>query len=190
MTDTPPGAPAEPDAPADAAARIAAERAEPEGEPGGDAEELRREAAKWRRELRAAQKTNDELRAAVERQRVESESEQERAIREAVEAARAEWNSEHAAERLHSRLRVRAATKLRDAEDAVLHLGATLDADADDKAIDEAIDELIRQRDYLAAPAPNGERPGLVTQGARSQDAPGGGREGTPDDWIRNRARG
>jgi hypothetical protein len=154
---------------------------------GGDVEGLRREAAKWRRELRAAQKANDDLRAELERNRVENESEQERAIREAVEAARAEWDTEHAAERLHSRLRVRAAGKLRDAEDAVLHLGGTLDTTADDAAIDEAIDELIKQRDYLAAPAGgNGERGGLVTQGARSQ-APGSNREQTPDDWIRNR---
>ena len=129
------------------------------------------------------------MRAQVERTRVESESDKEREIREAVEAARAEWDTEHAAERLHSRLRVRAATKLRDAEDAVLHLGGTLDADADDATIDAAIDELIKQRDYLAAPAPNGERPGLVTQGARSEGAPGSGRESTPDDWIRSRAR-
>ena len=163
---------------------------QPQGdEPQGDAEQLRREAAKWRREVRAAQTANDELRAELERRRVENESEQERAIREAVEAARNEWDTEHAAERLHSRLRVRAATKLRDAEDAVLHLGGTLDADADDATIDAAIDELIKQRDYLAAPnGHGGERAGLVTQGARSA-APGSGREQTPDDWIRGRAR-
>ena len=129
------------------------------------------------------------MRASVERNRVESESEQERAIREAVDKARAEWEHEHAAERLHSRLRVRAAGKLRDADDAVLHLGGVLDADADNATIDEAIDELIKQRDYLAAPPANGgERGGRVTQGARSV-APGSGREQSPDDWIRNRAR-
>ena len=170
--------PPEPDAPAEG------------GDGDDERERLRREAAKHRRDARAAQQQNDELRQQLERHRVESESEQERAIREAVEAAKAEWNTEHAAERLHSRLRVRAATKLRDAEDAVLHLGGTLSADADDAAIDEAIDELIKQRDYLAAPPPNGGREGgLVTQGARSQ-APGSGGAGTPDDWIRSRARG
>jgi hypothetical protein len=156
---------------------------------GGDGEALRREAAKWRRELRAAQTTNDELRAELERRRVESESEQDRAIREAIEAERAKLTAEFAGERLHNRLRIRAAGKLRDADDAVLHLGATLDADADNATIDAALDELIKQRDYLAAPAGNGDRAGLVTQGARSS-APGGGREQTPDDWIRARARG
>ena len=181
-TDRSPETP-EPDAP---------ETDPPEGGDGeGDDEvaRLRRENAKHRREARAAQQEADRLRADAERRRVENESEQERAVREAVEAARAEWDSEHAGERLHSRLRVRAAAKLRDAEDAVLHLGGTLAVDADDATIDEAIDELIKQRDYLAAPAPNGgERPGLVTQGARSE-APGAGRETTPDDWIRSRAR-
>jgi len=178
--DTPePDAPApEPDAP------------EPEG---GDDEvaRLRRENAKHRREKLAAQQEADRLRADAERRRVENESEQERAIREAVETARSEWDSEHAAERLHSRLRVRAATKLREAEDAVLHLGNKLPVDADDAAIDAAIDELIQERDYLAAPGGNGghEGGGLVTQGARGT-APGSGRESTPDDWIRSRARG
>ena len=173
--DAPP--PPEPDAPP------------PEGDDDDERARLRREAAKHRRDARAAQQQNDELRQQLEQHRVESESELDRAKREAVEAARAEWNAEHAAERLHSRLRARAGTKLRDAEDAVLHLGGTLSADADDAAIDEAIDELIKQRDYLAAPAPNGGREGgLVTQGARSQ-APGSGRESNPDDWIRGRAR-
>jgi membrane protein involved in colicin uptake len=156
----------------------------------GDPEALRREAAKWRRELRAAQKTNDELRAELERHRVESESDIDRAKREAVEEAKAQWEADHAAEQLHSRLRARAVGKLRDADDAVLHLGAALDPNADNAAIDEAIDELIKQRDYLAAPANGGtERAGLVTQGARSP-APGSGGAQSPDDWIRARARG
>lgn len=160
----------------------------PADPPAGDVEGLRREAAKWRRDLRAAQTANDELRAELERRRVESESEQDRAIREAVEAERTKLTAAFAGERLHNRLRLRAAGKLREPDDAVLHLGDTLDANADDAAIDAAIDELIKQRDYLAAPAANGERVGLVTQGARST-APGAGREQTADDWIRARAR-
>jgi hypothetical protein len=163
---------------------------QPPDDGGGDAEALRREAAKWRRELRAAQTANDELRAELERRRVESESEQDRAIREAVEAERTRLTSEFAGERLHNRLRIRAAGKLRDADDAVLHLGGALDPDADNAAIDAALDELIKQRDYLAAaPAANGSSAALVTQGARSS-APGAGREQSADDWIRARARG
>ena len=161
---------------------------------GGDttaAERARREAAKARRDLRAAQQANDELRGELERRRVETESETERLVREAVEAERARLTTEFAGERLHNRLRIRAAGKLREPDDAVLHLGGTLDADADDAAIDAAIDELIKQRDYLgAAPVPNGGG-GLVTQGARSSERAGaGGREQSPDDWIRARARG
>jgi hypothetical protein len=165
---------------------------EPVDEPApddGGAEALRREAAKWRRELRAAQTANDELRAELERRRVESESEQDRLVREAVEAERARLTAEFAGERLQNRLRIRAAGKLREPDDAVLHLGDTLAPDADNAAIDEAIDELIKQRDYLAAPAGNGERAELVTQGARST-LPGAGQAATPDDWIRARAHG
>lgn len=153
------------------------------------AEKARREAAKVRRELRAAQQAADELRAAEERRRVESESEHERLVREAVEAERERLTAEFAGERLHNRLRIRAAGKLRDPDDAVLHLSGALDPNANDAAIDEALEALLKERDYLAAPAiANGERAGLVTQGARSP-APGAGREQTPDDWIRARAR-
>lgn len=159
----------------------------------GDREgELRRETIRYRREARAAQQTTDELRAQLERIRVEHESGQDKAIREAVEAAEARKDAEYAGERLHNRLRVRAAGRLRDPEDAVLHLGATLPADADEKTVDEALEQLIKDRDYLAnpaliLPAPNGEA--LVTQGPRST-APGRAvRETTPDDWIRSRAR-
>jgi hypothetical protein len=154
--------------------------ADPPEDAGTDVEALRREAAKWRRELRAAQTANDELRAELERRRVESESEQDRLVREAVEAERARLTGEFAGERLHNRLRIRAAGKLRDADDAVLHLGGTLDPDADNATIDAALDELIKQRDYLAAPAGNGASSvGLVTQGARSA-APGAGRGSHP----------
>lgn len=162
----------------------------PEPDPDARVEEARREAAKHRRDLRAAQQENDRLRAEAERRRVESESEQERAIREAVESKEQELRQEFSAERLHNRLRIRAAQKLRDPEDAVLHLGGQLDPDADDSAIDAALDELLQQRDYLAAPngAPSPE-PGLVAQGGRSTPPGASTREGKPDDWIRSRAR-
>ena len=186
MTEADDATAEQPPSRADGRARPGDERRRP------DVEALRREAAKRRRELRAAQQANDELRAELERRRVENESEQERAIREAVEAERANGSTgEFAGERLHNRLRIRAAGRLRDPDDAVLHLGGTLDPNADNAAIDEAIDELIKQRDYLAAAGGNGggERAGLVTQGARSA-APGvAAASRSPDDWIRNRAR-
>jgi hypothetical protein len=174
--------------PADAPEPDAPEPDEP-GDGDDERERLRREAAKHRRDARAAQQQNDELRQQLERHRVESESEQERAIREAVEAERTKLTQEFAAERLHNRLRIRATAKLRDPEDAVLHLGNTLEADADNAAIDKALEELIAERDYLAKPEGNGGRDaGLVTQGGRSQ-APGSSRESSPDDWIRGQVR-
>lgn len=154
--------------------------------------DLRREAIRHRRELRAAQGTNDELRNELERLRVAHESEQDRAIREAVQTAEQRLTSEFATERLHNRLRVRAAGRLRDAEDAVLHLGGILPADAEDQAVDDAIEQLIKERDYLANPAiitPITEGNSLVTQGARSQPPGRALRETSPDDWIRSRAR-
>jgi hypothetical protein len=165
----------------------------PAPEEGGDREgELRRETIRYRREARAAQQATDELRAQLERIRVEHESGQDKAIREAVEQAEARKDAEYAGERLHNRLRVRAAGRLRDPEDAVLHLGGSLPADADDRTLDEALEQLIKDRDYLANPSlimpvTNGDS--LVTQGPRST-APGRAvRESTPDDWIRSRAR-
>lgn len=178
-TGQPPETPPPNDADPDGSAELTPERAD----------ELRREAVKHRRDARAAQQANDELRAEIERLRVAHESDQEKAIREAVEAERARLTSEFATERLQNRLRVRAAGKLRDPEDAVLHLGATLKPDADDKTVDDALEQLIKDRDYLAAPAGNGATEGgLVTQGGRSQP-PSGRREQTPDDWIRSQIR-
>jgi hypothetical protein len=166
----------------------------PAPEEGGDREgELRRETIRYRREARAAQQATDELRAQLERIRVEHESAQDKAIREAVEQAEQRKDAEYAGERLHNRLRVRAANRLRDPEDAVLHLGGTLPPDADDKTVDDALEQLIKDRDYLANPSlilpAGGNGDSLVTQGPRST-APGRAvRESTPDEWIRSRAR-
>ena len=166
------------------------EEAKPEE---GSLEELRAEATKHRRKARAAEQVADELRAEVERLRQSQESEQEKAIREAVEAERERLTAEFGTERLHNRLRLRAAGKLNDPEDAVMHLGTELEPGATDEAIDEALANLIEQKAYLATsgngPAEGGR--GLVSQGARSP-APrsGSGRgEKDPDDWIRSQRR-
>ena len=143
-----------------------------------------------RRELRAAQKSTDELRAAVERRRVETESETgARRARGGRAGARSNGTPSTPPSGCIAGCACGPPASCATPTTPCLHLGGVLDPDADNAAIDEAIDELIKQRDYLAAaPAPNGERAGLVTQGARSA-APGSGREQTPDDWIRNRAR-
>lgn len=153
-------------------------------------EELRREVVKHRRDARAAQATADTERREREQLRLAHESEQERAIREAVEAERVKLTTEFAGERLHNRLRIRAAGKLRDPEDAVLHLAGSLNGDADDAVVDEAIAALIKERDYLASPTNGGSLTdgGLVTQGARSTPPRTTG-DASPDDWIRSQRR-
>jgi TolA-binding protein len=173
----------------------------PEPEPAAAADEsqskleyeLKSEVVKHRRDARTAQQANDELRGEIERLRLQHESEQEKAIREAVEAKEAELRQEFGLERLHNRLRVLAAGRLRDPEDAVLHLGAALAADVDDAALGEALEQLLKERDYLAAPAAGVlalDGAGLVTQGARSTAPSANIRESSPDDWIRARAHG
>lgn len=152
-------------------------------------EELKAEAVKARRELRAAQKVADELREEAERRRQENESENERAIREAVEAERERLVAEYATERLHNRLRLRAAGRLADPEDAVLHLGSELDPDSSNEDIDDALGRLLESKTYLGT-EPNGhgeERRGLVSQGPRSGQP--GRTEKTPDDWLRRAAK-
>lgn len=175
------------------------------GEGGGDGEQsspsadeltqerfdsLRTEAVQHRRKARAAEQVADELRTEVERLRQQSESEQEKAVREAVEAERTRLTAEFATERLQNRLRARAAGRLADPEDAVMHLGTTLTPDADDAAIDKALADLLEHKAYLAAGVANGEgeRGQLVTQGARST-APSR-TEQSPDAWLRSRKRG
>src|SRR5262245_6839211 len=150
---------------------------------------LRTEAVQHRRKARAAEQVADELRAENERLRQQHESEQDKAIREAVETERQRLTDEFAGERLQNRLRARAAGRLADPEDAVTHLAGTLDADTDDAGIDKALADLLEQKAYLAATAPaNGEGGGqLVTQGVRSQ--PPGRTEQSPDAWIRSQRR-
>jgi hypothetical protein len=159
-------------------------------ESGGDElERLKAEAVKSRRQARAAEKVADELRTELERRRVESESEQEKAIREAVEAERARLTEEFSSERLHNRLRIRSAGKLEDPEDAVMHLGSELEADASDEEIDKALDTLLEQKGYLAISSSNGPEGGrgrVVTQGVRSGTPDR--TEQSPDAWLRGRA--
>ena len=149
---------------------------------------LQAEAVAQRRKTKAAQQVADELRAEVERHRQQSESEQEKAVREAVEAERERLTAEFASERLQNRLRARAAGRLADPDDAVLHLSVSLEPSADDEALDAAISDLLEHKAYLAtAGTANGGEQSLVTQGARS--TPPGRTEQSPDAWIRARGR-
>ena len=170
--------------------------AEPKGEEALTPErfeELRREAIKHRREARAAQTAADEVRAELERLRVERESDQERAVREAVEEARREEAAKWDRRLLEAEVAVRAAGKLADPSDAVHLLPvddllAEPEPDARQRKIDEALSDLIEAKPYLAA-ANGPARPatGLVTQGTRSKPPVSG--DASADDWIRSHSR-
>jgi hypothetical protein len=156
-------------------------------------EEARREAVKYRRDLRAAQAAHDETRKELEQLRAENESSQEKAVREAVEAARSEEAQRWAHKLLEAEVAVRAAGKLADPGDAIRLLAvddllSEQDEQARAKKVDQALDDLLEAKPYLAANGQTRERStgGLITQGARSTQAPKA--EGSPDDWFRRRA--
>ena len=176
-----------------------------DGGDGGDAElqgldergqravrEARAEAARSRRELRAAQQVADEQRAELERLRVQQESEQERAIREAVDAAVTEERGRWQGQLLEARVTARAAGQLRDPSDAPRYLRLDELADADDRQLDEAITTLLADKPYLALANGDGGHPAsgsqLVTQGTRS-GAPRGTDTTSADAWIRGKRR-
>ena len=161
-------------------------------------EEVRREAAARRRAERAAQATADELRAELEKLRVESESDQEKKTREAVTSAVAEVRTDYERRLLEATVARRAAGKLRDPDDAIslLPLDELLEVEDErerTKRVDVALDELLESKPYLAEngerPPSSGERP-LVTQGGRSGRPGDTRRSGVDaDSWIRGRAR-
>ena len=161
-------------------------------------EELRRENAARRREARAAQQANDELRTELERIRVENESEQERATREAVGVAVAEVEERYGRRLLEAEVARRAAGRLHDPDDATRHVALDELLAVEDerelvRRIDAALDELLEAKPYLAADGDSStsttRRDSLVTQGPRSTP-PRERREGVDaDSWIRKRAR-
>jgi hypothetical protein len=167
---------------------------EPESKGEEQVEEARREAVKYRRDLRAAQAAHDETRKELEQLRAENESAQEKAVREAVAAARAEEAQRWAHKLLEAEVAVRAAGKLADPGDAIRLLAVDdLLSEEDEQArarkVDQALDDLLEAKPYLAANGQTQQRQGakdLITQGARSTQAPKA--EGSPDDWFRRRA--
>jgi hypothetical protein len=157
---------------------------------------VRREAVENRRRLRAAEAAHDDTRKELERLRAQNESENEKALREAADEARRDEAGKWSRRLLEAQVAVAAAGRLNDPADAVRllpvdELLGEADDDARERRISDAIDKLIEDKPYLAA-QPDGERGRrdreLVTQGARS-GAPGGGKSGSPDDWLRKRGR-
>jgi len=95
-----------------------------------------------------------ELEAEAEKARKAQMSESERALAEAVDAARAEERAKFAHERLESRVRATAARLLRDPEDAVRLLDTSgIDVDSADvgSEIESRLSALVEAKPYLAA---------------------------------------
>ena len=105
------------------------------------------------RDLKAERTKRQKLEADLAAIKQQHETDQERAIREAREEAANEVRTEFATERLADRIRVAAAKKLNDPEDAVrlLDLDA-FDASSDSLAseIEAQIGSLIESKPYLA----------------------------------------
>lgn len=117
----------------------------------------------------------------------ETEKAVEKARKEAEAAARAESNKTWETRVVRSEVRVAAAGKLADPEDAVRFLDLSTfkvddNGEVDGKAIAAAIDELVKTKPYLAA---NGTR-GTRDFDAGSRTPAGGGR--SMNDLIRSAA--
>jgi hypothetical protein len=104
-----------------------------------------------------------EFEAAQEEQRKAAMSEQERALEEAVTAARQEERSRFAQSRLEDKVRALAARNFNDADDAVRFLDTSgIDVDSADAnaVIAERLDALLESKPYLKVagemPRPSG----------------------------------
>ena len=94
-----------------------------------------------------------ELEAEAEEKRKAAMSEQERALEEAVEKARAEERERFKATRLHDRVLAKAARLLNDPSDAVRLLdtsGIDVDSADADAEIDVRLNALLEAKPYLA----------------------------------------
>jgi hypothetical protein len=150
---------------------------------------LKREAQTRRRETRAAQQQADELRAELEKLRVQSESDSDKRVREAVDQAVTETTAKYERRLFEATVIARAAGRFRDPEDAVRLLPLDELVGHPDK-LEDAFTELLKAKPYLAAGG-NGTdgAPPLVTQGPRSGRSTSMSQD-DPDAWIRARARG
>ena len=120
------------------------------GDPGKKALDAERQA---RREAEKRAKRADDLEAELNKLREQQMSEQEKAINTARDEARREAETEFARERLTDRIRVAAARRLNDPEDAVRLLdldGIDPSAENVTSAIEEQIGQLIESKPYLA----------------------------------------
>ena len=119
--------------------------------------------AKERDRRQALEQRLAEFEAAQEEQRKAAMTEQERALEEAVNAAREEERSKFAQARLEDKVRALAARTFNDADDAVRFLDTSgIDVNSDDAAtvIAERLEALLEAKPYLKVagemPRPSG----------------------------------
>lgn len=137
------------------------------------------EAEKWKNLSRQNEKNAKKALADLEKAQQGSMSDVERAVAEATTKAKAEALAETLNDRVTDKVRIAAAGKFADLEDAIALLGDLGDrfivsGEIDEKAITKAIDELIEKKPYLAAGTPP-PKPG---QGKGASE--GGPRGGAP----------
>lgn len=146
----------------------------PAGEKALDAWKQRARTAEGKsKELRAAAKERDELRARLEEYEASSKTETQRqleqAVKEAEERVRSEMSTTVNSRLIKAEIRAAASGTLADPEDAVRFIDFTEfevgdDGTVDGKAIRSAIDDLVKQKPYLAGKTrPQGD----IDQGAR-----------------------
>jgi hypothetical protein len=128
-----------------------------------------------------------DLRKQLEKLQRERESDQDRAIREAVEHATGEMRTYYERQLATLTIQAQAADRFQDPGDAVRMLDldellAETDTAKRQAAVEKALAALLEAKPYLARGAAN-HRP-LVSQGARTEQTGRPTREG---DWLRGR---
>lgn len=174
-------------APADTATSDAAPDtdAAPPAEPTTD---LQAEVDKWKALARKHEdraKANADAQRDLDQLRQQVESEQERVVREAVAAAKAEVSGQYQGQLLQEALRAAAGGILNDPSDAVrlIDTDGLLDDNGmpDRSAITSRVADLLEAKPYLAAVKPTTQQPGGSAE-AGSRGAPGAGQQLTRDD--------
>ena len=152
------------------------------------------EAARYRRELRQATSRTSAIERELADARQASESETERLVRE----AEARGFERAAPMILEAEFAIAAAGRMRNPADAAALVPEDVRAEilgmsdpaARRRRAEEAVNEILEARPYMAVEpdTANGSSGSLVTQGARSRQAP----TKTPNDpnaWLRDEAR-
>ena len=153
------------------------------------------EAAARRHELTEARQALADRERQLTELRQQQESDQERLVREAEERGATQRESELAPRILEADLAIAAAGRLRDPQDAVGLLSPAAreellgiaDTSARRSRAVTLIGELVEAKPYLGLEEKNDRQGPLVTQGGRSRQP--SRVEGTPDDWLRGKAR-